>query len=135
MKSHSFGLLSFVLVLAGLPALAHHSFSAEYASDKPITLKGTLTKVEWSNPHGWIYVDVKGDDGKVVNWAVEFGSPNALLRRGLRKSDFPPGIEVVVDGYRAKSGSAMINGTSVKLPDGRDLYTGSSNPNAPGADK
>jgi hypothetical protein len=135
MKSHSFCALSFVIVLAGLPVLAHHSFSAEYAADKPITLKGTLTKVEWSNPHGWIYVDVKGDDGRVVNWAVEFGSPNALLRRGLRKSDFPPGIEVVVDGYRAKSGSAMINGTSVKLPDGRDLYTGSSNPNAPGADK
>jgi Family of unknown function (DUF6152) len=135
MKSHSFRALSFVLVLAGLPVLAHHSFSAEYAADKPITLKGTLTKVEWVNPHGWIYLDVKGDDGKVVNWAVEFGSPNALLRRGLRKSDFPPGIEVVVDGYRAKSGSATVNGTSVKLPDGRDLYTGSSNPNAPGADK
>jgi len=135
MKSQSLFALSFGLALAGLPILAHHAFSAEYASDKPITLKGTLTKVEWVNPHGWVYLDVKGDDGRVVSWAVEFGSPNALLRRGLRKSDFPPGIEVVVDGYRAKNGSPTINGTSVKLPDGRDLYTGSSNPNSPGAEK
>jgi hypothetical protein len=133
-KSRLFRLLIFMLMLGGV-ALAHHAFSAEYAADKPITLKGTLTKVEWVNPHGWIYLDVKGDDGKVVNWAVEFGAPNALLRRGLRKSDFPTGIEVVVDGYRAKNGSATVNGTSVKLPDGRGLYTGSSNPNAPGADQ
>ena len=76
----------------------HHSFAAEYDSNQPITLKGTLTKTEWTNPHGWIYVDVKGDDGKVTNWAVEFGSPNALLRRGLRRSDFPAGIEVTVQG-------------------------------------
>ena len=135
MKSQSFRVLSVAFTLASLPLLAHHAFSAEYAADKPITLKGTLTKVEWVNPHGWVYLDVKESDGKVVNWAVEFGSPNALLRRGLRKSDFPPGLEVVVDGYRAKNGSATINGTSVRLPDGRDLYTGSSNPNAPGAEK
>ena len=135
MTSQSFHVLNFALLMASVPAMAHHAFSAEYAADKPITLKGTLTKVEWMNPHGWIYLDVKGADGKVVSWAVEFGSPNALLRRGLRKSDFPPGTEVVVDGYRAKNGSATINGTSVKLPDGRDLYTGSSKPNAPGADQ
>ena len=135
MKSQSFRVLSVAFTLASLPLSAHHAFSAEYAADKPITLKGTLTKVEWVNPHGWVYLDVKESDGKVVNWAVEFGSPNALLRRGLRKSHFPPGLEVVVDGYRAKNGSATINGTSVRLPDGRDLYTGSSNPNAPGAEK
>jgi hypothetical protein len=91
--------------------------------------------MEWTNPHGWIYVDVKDETGKTVNWAVEFGAPNALLRRGLRKSDFPEGIEVVVSGYRAKNGSPTVNGTSVKLPDGRDLYTGSSGTGAPGANQ
>jgi hypothetical protein len=89
-------LLILGVVLAGVPALAHHSFAAEYSSDQPITLTGTLTKVEWTNPHGWIYLDVKGDDGKVTNWAIEFGALSALLRRGLRKSDFPTGVELVV---------------------------------------
>jgi hypothetical protein len=123
------------LILAALPAMAHHSFAAEYDRDQPVTLKGTLTKVEWTNPHGWIYVDVKGEDGKVTSWAVEFGAPNALLRRGLRRSDFPAGVELLVKGYRAKNGSPTINGTSVQFPDGRNLFTGSSNPDAPGAEK
>jgi hypothetical protein len=130
--------LSFValaLIAVGLPAFAHHSFSAEYDKDQPITLKGTLTKIEWTNPHGWVYLDVKADDGKVTNWAVEFGAPNTLLRRGMRKSDFPTGVELLVKGYRAKSGSPTINGTSVTFPDGRNLFTGSSNPNAPGAEQ
>ena len=116
----------FLIPLTAIPALAHHAFSAEYDALKPIELKGRLTKVEWINPHGWIHLDVKDDSGKVVNWAVEFGSPNALLRRGLRKTDFPEGIEVVVSGYRAKNGTSTANGTSVKLPDGRNLFTGSS---------
>jgi hypothetical protein len=121
--------------LAAAPLLAHHSFAAEYDANQPVTLKGTLTKTEWTNPHGWIYVDVKGDDGKVTNWAIEFGSPNALLRRGLRRTDFPPGIEVAIKGSRSKSGSPTVNATSVTLPDGRNLYTGSSDPNAKGAEK
>jgi len=127
----------FVLLLAAIatPTFAHHSFAAEYDSNQPITLKGTLTKTEWTNPHGWIYIDVKSDDGKVTNWAIEFGSPNALLRRGLRRTDFPAGIEVTVKGSRSKSGSPTVNATSVTLPDGRNLYTGSSDPNAKGADK
>jgi hypothetical protein len=131
MKPETFRLLALALTLAGAPAYAHHSFAAEYSMDQPITLKGTLTKIEWTNPHSWIYIDVKGDDGKVTNWAVEFGAPNALLRRGLRKSDFPTGVEVVVKGYRAKDASATVNSTSVKLPDGRSLYTGSAESDAP----
>jgi uncharacterized protein DUF6152 len=132
MRFYTFGLLILAGALASLPAMAHHSFAAEYSSDQPITLKGTLTKVEWTNPHGWIYIDVKDDAGKVTNWAIEFGAPNALLRRGVRKSDFPTGVEVMVKGYRAKNGTPTINGTSVKFPDGRNLFTGSSGPDAPG---
>lgn len=133
MRSPIFLLSILACSLAAVPALAHHSFAAEYDINQPITIKGTLTKMEWTNPHGWIYVDVKDDDGKVTNWAVEFGAPIVLLRRGLRKSDFPTGIEVLVKGYRSKNGSPTINGTSVKLPDGRNLFTGSSGPDAPGA--
>jgi hypothetical protein len=128
------GWLAIALAAAG-PLLAHHSFAAEYDANQPITLKGTLTKTEWTNPHSWVYVDVPDKDGKVISWAVEFGSPNALLRRGLRRADFPAGIEVTVKGSRAKSGSATVNATSVTLPDGRNLYTGSSNPDAEGAQK
>jgi hypothetical protein len=133
MKSGFICFLTFGLMWGALPARAHHSFAAEYDASQPITLKGTLTKVEWTNPHGWIYIDVKGDNNKVTNWRVEFGAPNALLRRGLRRTDFPPGVELVVKGYRAKSGSPTINGSSVTFPDGRNLFTGSSNPDAPGA--
>src|SRR5579871_5466791 len=123
--------LALFSILAAAPMFAHHAFSAEYDANAPITLKGSLTKVEWTNPHGWIYVNTKDDSGKVVNWAIEFGSPNAMLRRGLRKTDFPDGIQVVISGFRAKNGSPTVNGTTVKLPDGRDLFTGSSGTGAP----
>ncbi len=112
-------------------AAAHHAFAAEFDVNKPVTLVGTLTKVAWVNPHGWIYVDVKGKDGTVTGWAIEFGSPNALLRRGLRKADFPPGMTVTVKGYLAKSGKPVANASTVTLPDGRSLFAGSST--TPGA--
>src|SRR5712671_2261482 len=98
------------LLLAAMPASAHHSFAAEFDAQQPVTLTGSLTKMEWVNPHGWIYVDVKGADGTVVNWAIEVVAPNALLRRGLRKEDFPIGSQLVVKGYRAKSGKPIANG-------------------------
>ena len=119
------------LLLAAVPVLAHHSFAAEFDADKPVTLKGTLTKMEWINPHGWIYVDVKGPDGKVVNWAIESGAPNALIRSGLRKTDFPVGTEVVIEGYRSKNGTPTANGITVKLTDGRNFFMGSSGTGAP----
>jgi hypothetical protein len=114
---------------------AHHSFSAEFDETKPITLKGLLTKMDWVNPHGWIYVDVKGADGKVVNWAIEAGAPNALLRRGLRKTDFPAGIEVTVTGFLAKNGTPTANGRTVTLPDGREFFAGSSGGPVDGAER
>ena len=123
------------ILMMGLHVRAHHSFAAEFDIDKPVTLKGTLTKMSWVNPHGWIYIDVKEPDGKVTNWAVEAGAPNALLRRGLRNSDFPVGTEVVVEGYRAKNGSDIANGGSVVLADGKKLFVGSSGTGAPYEEK
>jgi hypothetical protein len=119
------------MLLTAASAMAHHSFAAEYDDKKPITLKGTLTKMEWVNPHGWLHIDVKNADGKVVNWAIEAGAPNALLRRGLRKTDFPAGIEIIVDGFLAKDGSNTANGRSVKMLDGRNFFMGSSGTGAP----
>jgi hypothetical protein len=111
--------------------MAHHSFAAEFDASKPITLHGKLTRMEWVNPHGWIYMDVVDKSGKVVNWGIEAGAPNALLRRGLRKTDFPAGIEIVVNGFLAKNGSPTANGRTVTLPDGREFFTGSSGTGAP----
>ena len=118
------------VLAAATPVLAHHSFVAEFDQSKPVTLRGTLTKMEWVNPHGCIYVDVKGPDGKTENWAVEAGSAGALLKRGLRQTDFQIGVEVVVEGYLARNGRAIANGKSVKFADGRNFFLGSSLPDA-----
>jgi hypothetical protein len=128
MKLHHLFIIAGLSVWGAAPLLAHHAFAAEYDVHQNITIKGQLSAVDWVNPHAWLHVDVKDESGKVVSWSVEFGSPNALLRRGLRKTDFPPGTEVVIEGYRAKDGTSTLNGRSVKLPDGRNLFTGGSSP-------
>src|SRR5713226_4003589 len=119
-------------LLATVPVLAHHAFAAEFDATAPVKLRGTVTKMEWINPHSWVYVDVKGPDGKVVNWAVECGAPNALLRRGWNKNSLPIGTEIVVDGFRAKNGSSTANAKDITFPDGRKMYVGSSGTGAPG---
>lgn len=119
------------LLLSAAPVWAHHAFAAEFDAKKPVNLRGTVTRMEWINPHAWIHMDVKGPDGKVVQWMIEAGTPNTLFRRGFTKDSLKTGIEIVVDGYQAKDGSNRANGRDVTLPDGRKLFLGSSGTGAP----
>jgi hypothetical protein len=117
-------------ILSGAPMWAHHAFAAEFDAKKPVKLRGTVTKMEWINPHAWIHVDVKKADGTVDEWMVEAGTPNTLLRRGFTRDSLKPGTEIIVDGYQSKDGSMRANGRDVTLPDGKTLFLGSSAPDA-----
>ena len=114
-----------VVVLAGARLLGHHSFAAEFDATKAIRLTGTLTKIEWTNPHTYFYLDVKDDSGNIVKWGCESGAPGALSRRGFKRGDLKIGDTIVVDGYRAKDGSNLIDARRVTLPDGR-IVSGAS---------
>tara|TARA_B100000949_G_scaffold218829_1_gene217564 strand:+ start:757 stop:1167 length:411 start_codon:yes stop_codon:yes gene_type:complete len=119
-------------LLVGVPRVsAHHAFSAEFDADRPLELHGTVSKTEWINPHSWIHVDVEGEDGQVVTWAIECGAPNSLMRRGLNKNSVPVGTELVIDGFRAKDGSNTANARDITLPDGSTFFVGSSGTGAP----
>src|SRR6478672_2393515 len=119
------------LLLAAVPVMAHHSFAAEYDASKAVKMTGTVTKVEWINPHAWIHIDVKKPDGKVESWMIEGGTPNTLFRRGFTKESLKVGAEIKVDGYQAKDGSMRANGRDLTFPDGRKLFMGSSGTGAP----
>jgi hypothetical protein len=126
------GLVVLGLLMAAVPLRAHHAFGSEFDVDKPIALRGTVTVMEWVNPHSWIHIDVKGPDGATVNWMVEGGSPNALLRLGFTKNALLPGMVIVVDGYQAKDASNRAVGKSLTFADGRQLFLGGSEPPAKG---
>ena len=120
-----------VAALASVPASAHHAFSAEYDSTKPLQLEGTVKKVEWINPHSWITIDVKKPDGTIETWEIEAGSPNSMFRRGFNRNSLPTGIVVVINGYHARDGGKRANGGNIRFADGRQLFLSGSNPDDP----
>jgi hypothetical protein len=126
-----FGTIVAAAWLAAVPASAHHSFAAEFDETKPIKLTGKVIEMRWSNPHAWIYLEVTGADGKAEKWAFETSAANGLFRRGWRKQDLPAGTVLTIDGWLARNGSKTVNAGSIVFPDGRRLFAGSSNPNAP----
>ena len=121
-----------MLLSAVVPVLAHHAFSAEFDQSKPVKVSGEITKLEWVNPHAWLFIDAKGADGKVVPWRFEMGAPNALLRAGWSKSDIKVGTAVTISGFVARAGGPVGNAFQVRLPDGRDLFAASSVKDAAG---
>jgi len=120
----------FALLVAAAPVIAHHAFAAAFDIEKPVKVRGTFMKMEWTNPHAWLYVDVKEADGTVTNWRFELGAPNALIRMGWKKDTLPTGVTVEVEGFRAKAGGPVANGRSIKTADGREFLSGGSGPNS-----
>jgi len=119
------------MIALGTPVIAHHAFSAEFDAEKPISLRGTVYKMEWINPHSWIHIDVEESDGTLTRWMIEGGPPTGLLRRGFTKDSLPPGMEVLVEGFQAKDDSYRANGRDITFPDGKKLFMGSSGTGAP----
>ena len=119
------------LMGTAVAVVAHHAFAAEFDADSPVEFSGTVTKVEWVNPHVWIHIDVNRDDGATENWAFEAGTPNVLFRRGFTRRSLLPGTDVLVDGYQAKDGTNRANGRDITLADGTKLFLGSSGTGAP----
>ena len=133
MNRNAFSLLAGGLLCAALPASAHHSFAAEYDAQKPIKITGTVTKVEWMNPHIWVYLDVKDESGAVEHWQCEGGAPNGLTRQGWGRQSLKNGDEILIEGFRAKDGTNTCNSRTVKLPDGRRVFAGAAEDGGPAA--
>jgi Family of unknown function (DUF6152) len=127
--------IAVLMILTAVPVFAHHAFASEFDANKPVKFRGTVTKMEWINPHAWIHVSVKKPNGTVEQWMIEAGTPNTLLRRGFTKQSLLPGTEVVVDGYQSKDGSLRANGRDITLPNGQTLFLGNAVPDAPYQEK
>ena len=133
-RINRFAALAIGVLIVTVSLLAHHAFTAEFDTKKPVKLRGTIAKIEMVNPHSWIYIDVKNEDGTTAQWMLEAGSPNVLVRRGFSKTALPKGTEVIFEGFQAKDGSNRANGRDITFPDGKKLFIGSTGAEGPPED-